>query len=128
MAAALIAALAIAGVAWYVAFGDLAHPFARRAPTSGSVEVGVEYRISFSCGFPTFRLGDDVWGFSEAAKTRDWPPELPDNGWAPYPVPGSLTLSSPTQGVFVADVDGSRLEVTRIEPYRDIHQLGPMCI
>jgi hypothetical protein len=48
--------LAIAAVAWYVAFGDPAHFFARRAPTSGPVEVGVEYRVTFICAFPTFRL------------------------------------------------------------------------
>jgi hypothetical protein len=124
VAAALIAALAIAGAGWYAAFGDLAHPFARRAPTSGSVEVGVAYWVTFSCAFPTFQLGDYVWHVSG----DEWPPELPDNAWAPYPVPGTLTLSSPTQGMFVADVDGSRLKLTRGEPYRDIHQLGPMCL
>ena len=76
------------------------------------------------CGFGTFQLGDYVWQLSGEA----WPPELPDNMMAPYPVPGSLTLSSPTEGVFVADVDGSHLGLTRGELFRDEQQLGPMCL
>jgi hypothetical protein len=122
LAAALIAIVAVAAV-WYLASGDPAHLLERPAPTSGPVEVGVEYRLSFWCG-AAFQLGDYVWLFSESG---DWPPARPGDGMTPYEVPGTLTLNSPTRGVFVADVDGSRLDVTRGEPYRDIHQLGPMC-
>ena len=69
-------------------------------------------------------LGDYVWQMSGT----EWPPELPDNHMVPYPVPGTLTLDSATHGVFVADVDGSRSDVTRGEPYRDTQLLGPMCL
>jgi predicted membrane metal-binding protein len=125
VAVAVIAALAIAGVAWFAAFGDPAHPFARRAPTSGSVEVGVEYRVTLVCSFETrFQLGDYVW----QASGEVWPPEQPGHISSVPLVPGSLTLSSPTQGVFVANVDGSRLNVTRVEPYRDDSQLLSHCM
>jgi len=125
---ALAVVALIAAVVWYLNFGDVAHPFARPAPTSGRVEVGVEYRVTLYCGFGTIQLGDYVWQVK--GKPTDWPPAIPDPGKiiSPYPVPGSLTLSSPTQAVFVADVNGSRFRVMRLEPYRDIYQLGPMCI
>jgi hypothetical protein len=110
LAAALIAIVAVAAV-WYVASGDPAHLLERPAPTSGPVEVGVEYRLSFWCG-AAFQLGDYVWYF---ISPYEWPPERPGDGATPYEVPGTLTLTSPTRGVFIADVHGSRLHVRRGE-------------
>jgi hypothetical protein len=123
--ATLVAVLLLTGTGiWYVASGyvlDPAHLFLRTAPTSGPVAAGEEYRLTVGCDLGSrFRLGDYLWEFVE---TREMLPRPPDDLGMPYTVPGTLTLISPTRGVFIPDSDGSRWEVRRSEVYRD-QQLG----
>jgi hypothetical protein len=99
---------------WPAANSSICSTLKRRR--AGQSRWGSNTGVTFVCEGVNFQLGDYVWDF---IPPFEWPPELPDNGMAPYPVPGSLTLTSPTRGVFVADVDGSRMDVKRGEVYRD---------
>src|SRR5262245_24549136 len=86
-------------------------------PTEGQVPVGVSYRMLASCP-SSFVIGDELWEFDS---TVQWPPDQ-IYPWTtvrsnPYDVPGVLTLRSRTEGVFVADVDGSSLGIHYIGPY-----------
>ena len=80
-------------------------------PASASPQVDVAYRVTLYCALPV-EIGSTWWRFDKGAP---WPPALPrDQGMSPYPVPGLITLSSATTAVFRADVDGSRLSLTKL--------------
>lgn len=87
-------------------------------PRGAPAEIGVAYGVQVSCPIP-IAVGGLWWAFPEP--TGHWPPDIeippwPLSIWAnlrePYPVPGVLTLSSPTQAVFRADSDGSEFTMT----------------
>ena len=60
------------------------------------------------------RVGDTTWLFAE---NEPWPPDEPhwifDSVGSPYAVHGVLTITDDDHAVFRADVDGSRLHLTR---------------
>lgn len=94
-------------------------PERTEAPARGDLEIGVAYAATISCAIP-FKLGDTWWAFDPGA-SNSWPPDITIPPWpfslwanvrAPYPVPGIVTLSSPTEAVFRADVDGTELPLS----------------
>ena len=76
------------------------------------VEVGVPYRIAVHCT-ADFEMGGSWWRFEPVA---EWPPPMPlgssDMVVQPYPVPGVITLTSPTTATFRADSNGAELQLT----------------
>ena len=88
------------------------------APVSGPAEIGVAYGVEVYCQIP-IKLGGLWWSFDEPMP--DWPPDIsippfPFSIWAsvgsPYAVPGIVTLTSPTEAVLRADVDGTEFQLT----------------
>jgi hypothetical protein len=88
-------------------------PSGEPLPSRGQPEVGVGYRITVFCPAP-IEVGNSVWLFTGH---ESWPPDKPhgpfDSVVSPYPVPGLLTLTSRTEAVFRADIDGSELRLSR---------------
>jgi hypothetical protein len=84
-------------------------------PSHGEPQIGVAYPVTFSCPV-SFTIGDTWWDFDNSPSIH-WPPDGPhgplDVVMEPHAVPGVLTLTSSNSGVFVADVDHSRLRVSR---------------
>jgi hypothetical protein len=90
-------------------------------PAAGeTAEIGVAYGVVVYCGVP-IELGGLWWVFP--AEPVSWPPAMEDpfpfSIWAnvasPYEVPGVVTLSSPTEAVFRADSDGSKIPLSGYE-------------
>ena len=84
-------------------------------PTHGHPTVGVPYRLTAYC-LSSFVIGDELWEFPQG---QAWPPMEPDATqiMIPYPVEGTLTLTTKERAVFVADVDGSALSVRYVQPW-----------
>ena len=82
---------------------------------TGTPEIGVPYRVVVACAVD-FQLGNTYWRFVDS---EPWPPALPTGPTgaviAPYPVPATVTLTSPDAATFRADVDGSALALTRTD-------------
>jgi hypothetical protein len=87
------------------------------APASGPAEIGVAYGVEVYCSIP-FKLGGLWWNFEQPMS--DWPAAItspfPFNIWddigVPWEVPGIVTLTSPTEAIFRADVDGTEFRLT----------------
>jgi hypothetical protein len=81
-------------------------------PTHGQPRIGVLYAATFVCPL-SVQIGDAWWAFSPGTK---WPQPVLNGGirYEPYEVPGILIFTSPDRAVFLADADGSRLELERL--------------
>ena len=76
------------------------------------------YGVELYCPIP-IKLGGLWWSFERPMP--DWPPDIthppfPFSIWAPisvpWAVPGIVTLTSPTEATFRADVDGTAFRLT----------------
>lgn len=80
-------------------------------PEHGKPLVGVSYRLTADCP-EAFQIGDWLWKFRS---TDSWPPPVPGTRTFPRdPAPGVLTLTSETEGMFVADTNSVAYEVVRV--------------
>ena len=81
------------------------------------VEVGVPYRITVHCT-ADFEMGGSWWRFEPV---NEWPPPMPAGPYdpvvQPHPVPGVITLNSPTTATFQADSNGAELQLTTTDEH-----------
>jgi len=82
-------------------------------PSHGLPRIGAVYAASFVCPL-AFQIGETWWAFTPGTP---WPQEMEIGGvrYMPFDVHGTLIFTSPDKGIFVADSDGSRLELERLD-------------
>jgi hypothetical protein len=85
-------------------------------PATGPLEVGTRYQLTLYCS-ADFVAGERQWAIKVSGQI--WPPPEPGANSDPYPTRGVLTLTSESEGYWVADVDGSRWLVRSVptDPY-----------
>jgi hypothetical protein len=82
-----------------------AAPTFQPPPSGEAPEIGVAYEVSAYCVVP-IQVGSSWFSFIHPAA---WPPPMWWEYGEPYEVPGTITLTTPTEAVFRAVSDGSEL-------------------
>jgi hypothetical protein len=84
-------------------------------PERGQPLVGVPYAVTVYCPVPGFEIGDTSWVFADFGKQGwRWPPPMPGDGFMPYSVPGTVILTSLSDGLFRAEVDGTEMRLLAV--------------
>jgi hypothetical protein len=84
-------------------------------PDHGQPLVGVPYAVTVFCPVPGFEIGDTSWVLADFGKQGwRWPPPMPDERFMPYSVPGTVFLTSASDGLFRADVDGTEMRLLAV--------------
>jgi hypothetical protein len=86
-------------------------------PEHGQPLLGIPYAVTVSCPGPGIEIGDTSWVFADLGKQGwRWPPPIEDETFfvIPYSVPGTVFLTSPSGGLFRADVDGTEMRLLAV--------------